>query len=427
MQTGWSEKMGLITLDQLKTGMVLASAVNDLCGRLLAIKGTKLTEDHLKVFKMWGVIEADIKGESSKDSEEHLLERLDPHLLKTVEEHVRRRFVHSDLDQQANQKLFQVCTLRLADSLDHKKPLPTALCCGGSEETESNDESDRPNHSIDPVGFVQEEVSLPVLPGIIYELLETLRNPNSSPKQIAGLIGRDVSLSAKILRLVNSTFYNFPSQIDTLSRAVLVLGTKQLSNLAAGIKLLTFFENIPCTLVDMRSFLNHSITCGTLARTIGTYKNFPNTERLFLGGLLHDIGRLVLYSHSSILAKKALIAANRKQHLLFEAENEIFGFDHAKIGGLLMRKWKLPVSLEVIVEYHHAPLEYRDPLEPAVVHVADVIANAVGRGSSGERFVPPLSIHAWELIGLSARILPTLLEQMEVQRKSFVSDFLGGD
>ena len=228
------------------------------------------------------------------------------------------------------------------------------------------------------------------------------------------------------MKLVNSVLYGFPSKIDTLSRAVLVLGNKPLISLAMSIKLLTFFDNIPSTLVNMRSFLNHSITCGILARIIGSCKNFPNTERLFVGGLLHDIGRLVLYTDSSSLAKEALGRAKRKQDLLYEAENEVFGFDHAKVGGLLLRKWKLPASLEAIVEYHHAPLEYRDPLEPAVVHLADVISNAVESGSSGERLVPPLSTHAWERIGLSARMLPMLLEQMEVQRKLVLSGFLSG-
>ncbi len=416
--------MGLIAFHQLKEGMVTASEVEDLYGRLLAAKGTKLTEDHLILFKTWGVIEANIAGESSNDSEEDLLARLDPRLHEAIEKRLRRRFARCDLNQPANQKLFQACTLRLADRGDHKGALVTDY--GGYEETESNKRYERPNHSIDPVSFVQNEVSLPVLPDMIYELIETLRNPNSSPKQIAGLIGKDVSLSFKILRLVNSVLYGFPSKIDTLSRAVLVLGNKPLISLAMSIKLLTFFDNIPSTLVNMRSFLDHSITCGILARIIGSCKNFPNTERLFVGGLLHDIGRLVLYTDSSSLAKEALGRAKRKQDLLYEAENEVFGFDHAKVGGLLLRKWKLPASLEAIVEYHHAPLEYRDPLEPAVVHLADVISNAVESGSSGERLVPPLSTHAWERIGLSARMLPMLLEQMEVQRKLVLSGFLSG-
>jgi HD-like signal output (HDOD) protein len=102
------------------------------------------------------------------------------------------------------------------------------------------------------------------------------------------------------------------------------------------------------------------------------------------------------------------------------AEGPIFGCDHAEVGGLLLKRWKLPVSLEVAVRYHHEPQRYRDPLEPSIVHLADVISNAVEKGSSGERFIPPLSEVAWECVGLSARILPTVLEQMEAQREAVV-------
>ena len=87
-----------------------------------------------------------------------------------------------------------------------------------------------------------------------------------------------------------------------------------------------------------------------------------------------------------------------------------------------MKRWKLPVSLEVAVRYHHEPQRCNDPLEASIVHLADVITNAVEKGSSGERFVPPLSKAAWECIGISARILPTVLEQMEIQREAVVHD-----
>ncbi len=420
--------MGLISLDQLKKDMVLANHVKDLNGRLLAAKGLQLTDGHLRLFKTWGILEADIEGESSTDTEENALVDLDPGLLKTVEELVRCRFVHSDLDNPANYKLFQLCVLQTADRLARDKGISQPRACReGDEEPKWDNNGGKANHRIDPVRFVQQEVSLPALPVIMFDMMEIIRNPNSSPKKIAEVIGRDVSLSAKILKLVNSAFYGYPSQIDTLYRAVLVLGTNQLSTLATGIKLLTFFENIPSEFVDMRSFLDHSITCGILSRIIGAFKNIQNTERLFLGGLLHDIGRLVLYSHFPVGAKAAFVEAGRSQGLLYMAEGTIFGCDHAEVGGLLLKRWKLPVSLEVAVRYHHKPQLYRDPLEPSIVHLADVISNAVEKGSSGERFIPPLSKAAWECVGLSARILPTVLEQMEVQREAVVHDLLRDD
>ena len=417
--------MGLISVDQLKKDMVLASDVKDLSGRLLAAKGLKLSEGHLRLFETWGILEADIEGESSGDTYENAFVDLEPGLLKTAEEFVRRRFVHSDLDHPANQQLFQLCVLQTAERLARDKGLSQPPSCrDGDEEPECDDNGGPENYRIDPVHFVQQVVSLPALPVVVSEMMEIIRDPNSSARKMAEAIGRDVGLSAKIMKLVNSAFFGYPSQIDTLFRAVVVLGTNQLSTLATGIKMVTFFENIPTELVDMKSFLDHSITCGILSRMIGFYKSIQNTERLFLGGLLHDIGRLVLYSHFPVGAKAALVEAECNQGLLYKAEGAIFGCDHAEVGSLLMKRWKLPVSLEVAVRYHHEPQRCNDPLEASIVHLADVITNAVEKGSSGERFIPPLSKAAWEFIGLSARILPIVLEQMEIQREAVVHDLL---
>jgi len=96
------------------------------------------------------------------------------------------------------------------------------------------------------------------------------------------------------------------------------------------------------------------------------------------------------------------------------------GFDHTTIGGLLLKKWKLPISLENSVTHHHTPQESKDPLEPAIVHVADIMTNALGIGSTGERFVPPLDPDAWQGIGVSASILALTITQMDRQMEEIV-------
>ncbi len=185
--------MGLISVDQLKKDMVLANDVKDLSGRLLAGKGLKLTDGHLRLFKAWGILEADIEGESSRDTDENALVDLDPGLLKTAEELVSRRFMHSDLDHPANYKLFQLCVLQTAERLGRDKGLsePRASL-EGDEEPKSDDNGGQENYRIDPVRFVQQVVSLPALPVIISEMMEIIRDPNSSARKMAEAIGRDV-------------------------------------------------------------------------------------------------------------------------------------------------------------------------------------------------------------------------------------------
>ena len=152
--------MGLISLDQLKKDMVLANHVKDLSGRLLAAKGLKLTEGHLRLFKTWGILEADIEGESSRDTEEDALVDLDPGLLKTAEELVRHRFMHSDLDHPANYKLFQLCVLQTAERLSRDKELsqPRAWLEGHEEPEWDKNDGAQESHRIYPVRFVQKIV-----------------------------------------------------------------------------------------------------------------------------------------------------------------------------------------------------------------------------------------------------------------------------
>ena len=184
--------MGLISLDQLKKDMVLASHVKDLSGRLLAAKGLKLTDGHLRLFKTWGIIEADIEGEASRDTEQDALVTLDPRLLKIVEEIVRRRFVHSDLNHPANYKLFQLCILQTAEKLGLDNVLSQPrVWRDGDEEPKWDNDGGQANHRIDPVVFVQKVVSLPAFPVIMFEMMEIIRNPNSLPKQIVDVIGRE--------------------------------------------------------------------------------------------------------------------------------------------------------------------------------------------------------------------------------------------
>ena len=124
-------------------------------------------------------------------------------------------------------------------------------------------------------------------------------------------------------------------------------------------------------------------------------------ERLFVAGLLHDMGRLVLYRNLPRHAAYVLDAARREGMLLREAERAWLGFDHAMLAGMLLRKWRFPESLEKAVRHHHGGLAHMSMPMPATVHVADAVAGALGLGSSGEVYAPPLSPTAWGVVGLA--------------------------
>jgi len=408
--------MGTINLSEIKPDMVLADDLKNQNGRFLLSKGTKLTSKNIRVLKMWGVVEAEIEGLTKHDVEEHVISEIDPATIEAAEKKARKLFAHTDLEFSATYELFRCCKMRIAEAIKSNDPLENfnfQTLATGNKIQDTAAEEIMPR--INPVELVQKDINLSSLPSVFVQINETIQNPTSSATDIANVIGNDVSLSAKLLKIVNSSFYGFPSEVDTLTRAVSILGTRQLSTLAIGINIINTFNNIPDSLIDMKSFWEHSIACGTLSRIIASYKGIQNTERLFLAGLIHDIGRLVLYNYAPINARNALWKARRDNRLLLELEHETMNFDHTELGALLLSEWGLPKSLENSVKHHHSPSNSQDPLEPAIVHLANITTIALGIGSSGERFVPPLEPNAWECIGLSPNILPFTIEQLDNQ------------
>jgi HD-like signal output (HDOD) protein len=161
----------------------------------------------------------------------------------------------------------------------------------------------------------------------------------------------------------------------------------------------------------MKSFWKHSIACGIIARILASYKNNTLTEVFFVGGLLHDIGRLILFMSIPEISKEALLKAKETGCMLHQAENDLIGFDHSKMGGILLKEWKLPMTLENMVRFHHIKTESQIQLDTAVAHIADIMANALEIGNSGEHSVPSLVPKAWAEIGLSAGIITATVDQ----------------
>ncbi len=392
----------------------MAADLRDRNGRFLLGKGVKLTPKHLKIIKTWGILEADVDGVSEKDVDAKTTAHVDPAVLELADTLTKELFVHTDLEHEAIRQLFQICVVRKAQELARAQECPSI------EETpdHSKAELQKPlkgntGKKIAPDRLLRNKLELPSLPVIFNQISEAIRDPRSSAFHVANIISNDSSLSALLLKIANSAFYSFPTKIDTISRAVAIIGTKQLSTIALGTCALSMFKDIPPDLMDMRSFWEHSITCGIVARIIASHKDNSTTERFFLAGLLHDIGRLTMYKYVPAQAKEALLRAKQTNSLLHKVEEEVFGFDHCLIGGMLFKEWRFPVTLEDSVRYHHGDSESEMSLEPAIVHLSDLIANALGIGTSGERLVPPLDTKAWEEIGLSTGVLSATINQAD--------------
>ncbi len=280
--------------------------------------------------------------------------------------------------------------------------------------------------AVDPHDLMKGYWEISSLPMIYYKIDEIINRPNTSMADIGKIVGQDPGLTVRLLRLVNSAFYHFPSKVETITHALVVIGTQQLRELVLATSIVNLFQGIPKDLVSMESFWRHSISCGLAARIIAIYRHEPNTERFFIAGMIHDIGRLIMYKKISDLSRSALVRSKTCGAPLFWVEKEVIGFDHGQMGRILLQSWNLPQNLEEAVAFHHRPkLAHCYPMEAAVVHIADILVNALQWGTSGAHAVPPLEAEAWDILGLPVNVLSSMLNDLKGQVNEVVHSILG--
>ena len=239
-------------------------------------------------------------------------------------------------------------------------------------------------------------------PHICVRITELLSSPRSNARAVAEVIAQDPSLTARLLRMVNSSFYGYRARIDTVSRAVAVVGHTVLHNLAIAVSAVKSFSDIPNDLVNMDTFWRHGVYCGLIAKACGVRIRVLHPERLFVAGLLHDLGSLVLYQTRPDACRETLLIAAGDEAVLHQAEIEAFGSSHAELGGRLLSHWGLPEALADAVACHHAPARAAvAPLEAAILHVAEALANRSQIGAFTEHPSPEVAIDesAWATIG----------------------------
>jgi HD-like signal output (HDOD) protein len=261
---------------------------------------------------------------------------------------------------------------------------------------------------------------------VIDEIEAALQSPQCSLVTVGEAIEKDPDLTARLLKLANSSFYGFSSRLSTVTEAVSLIGIQQVQDLIVASSSIEHFTGISEEFVSMESFWRHSLACGIAARLLAMEKRLSKPDKLFVVGLLHDVGRLVLFSQAPDVTQKVFEVYHGEKLLLREAEMHVMGFDHQQIAGGLLTQWKYPAALVQAVAFHHSPASSDlAPLETAVVHIADHLVNAMQLGSSGERFIPPLNAKAWNRLGLTpdslGGLMTTIEEQLDAVQEVFLS------
>ena len=407
--------MGVVNVDDLKEGMVLAVDLIDGRGRFLLGRGTVLEDKHLRIMKIWGITAADIEGVNREELAQRALKQFTPKILKEAQTYVDELFCTSLEPHDALEELKRLCLLRTAQKISLGITLPRF---SGTEHIAQPKEPKLQLHSL-----VDKNVNLSSFPEIYHQIVEVLNNPRSSAYRVAEVVSKDTSLSATLLKLVNSAFYGLPSKVDSITRAVALIGGRELSTLALGISVIRYFKDIPPDLVNMKSFWMHSVACGIFARILANRKMELAEEQFFLGGLLHDIGSLIMLKEFPKTMAYLINVSLRMSIPLFHVEQEVLGYDHARVAGMMLEKWNFPPQLIQMIRYHHSPLASRSSLEPSIVLVASIMAATLWYGDSGSRYAPPFEKKTWDTIGLSHSIFDSAIKQADRQVNEILQAF----
>ena len=202
-------------------------------------------------------------------------------------------------------------------------------------------------------------VNIPTIPTVLTEISAIVESPDGSAKDAAAVIERDPAIATRALRLVNSSFYGLRNPVSNINLACSILGLKVIKNLVVQATVLQSFEtDTACGHFDANWLWDHSfktaVACRLLAEHSLLIKNL-NKEDAYTCGLIHDIGKLVLLESQSDRFQAALTLSENAKIPLAKAEGEVFGFNHAHVGGILANRWKLAPSVQAAVMYHHSP------------------------------------------------------------------------
>jgi putative nucleotidyltransferase with HDIG domain len=242
--------------------------------------------------------------------------------------------------------------------------------------------------------------TLPALPTVVYRLLKLVESPTSTATDLSEVISKDQALTARILRLVNSSFYALRCEVVKVSHAIALLGFVAMKNLALGLGVVDMFgRGREGGELNGPAFWEHSLSCATAARLIAERIRFAPPEEAFVGGLLHDIGKLVLHDHFRSEFDTALRVARDEAMALPAAERLVFKTDHAAVGEALAEHWRLPQSLRAVIGRHHA-MDDQDRLIN-IVYLANFISNLKRLGAGGDVALEALDEALWPALKLN--------------------------
>ncbi len=262
------------------------------------------------------------------------------------------------------------------------------------------------------------------LPEVYFRLKAALDNSETSFDDLGKIISSDSALVARLLKIVNSSFYNLAQPVENITTALSFVGTEQLSYLVLAASVTDQFQGIPKDLVDMKKFWKHSLACGFAAKYLSSRRGGDGLESMFLAGMLHDIGKLVLFKKLPDASRKVLEISRDQKRPVYQVEQEVIGYDHSLVGQELLRAWKLPESLVDPVAHHHDPFDSEDyQFKTATVSLANILANTCGYTCGNRSFDLDPQMDSVGIVDLNEDELERISEEINTHLDELVSFF----
>ena len=369
--------------------------------------GTLLGEKEIRILRMWGILEVDVEDAGPGRGKGAGGPGGNPE----VAAFMARWFSDNRLEKPMVKEIYDLCGEWFAANPE----VFSSHCSRLRAFDARKKESIPPDIVASPETLLSNAMTLPTLPRIYSEITTAVNDPKCSGKDIAEIVSKDTSLSASLLKIVNSAFYGTSEKVDSLHYAAMALGTRQISSLAMGITVIKYFKGMPQNILDMEAFWRHSLGCAITARNLSSRVSGANSERTFIGGLLHDIGRLIFFSHFPEAAAAALSKAARLQLSLDKTEPMFFRISHGEFGSRLAENWRFPPEITTLIRRHHADSGSGMSREEAVVYFANWLTTALGIGSTGALVLPRLNSGIWELMEIPVSALVPVIRQTNRQ------------
>lgn len=277
--------------------------------------------------------------------------------------------------------------------------------------------------------MIQNIDQLPSMPSVVTELIELTANPDSDLDVVLSLIEKDQALTAKLLRLCNSSYYGLSKQVSTLRSVVVLLGFKTVYKMVVALGTSVFFKkDCPGYGLSGLDLWRHSVGAAISAELVARRCNPKKAQPAYTAGLLHDIGKLVLAQYVDEGIEKILTLVEQG-HTFIEAEQEVVGMDHGLIGGKLARQWKFPEGLVEAIKYHHEPaLARSDPDLVAFTHVGNVISNSICVSNAIDSFSNAADAKTFKKYQLDAHAIDSISQkarQMADEAEATIIELVG--